>query len=84
MREEARDGSQGYFVVNGAFVAHWDWHVGVSAGPALTNGIRLRIKTHSYKHRLIGGKKVVIQSAVGGSAGLRFLHFLLGRRERRG
>ena len=39
---------------------------------------------HSFKHRLIRGKKVVIQSAVGGSAGLRFLHFLLGRRERRG
>ena len=47
---------------------------------AVANGIRLRIKTHSFKHRLIGGKKVVIQSAVGGSAGLQFLNFLLGRR----
>ena len=38
---------------------------------------------HSVKHRWLAAKQGAIQSAVWGSAGLRFLHFLLGRRDRR-
>ena len=54
------------------------------AASATANGIRLRMEVHSVKHRWLAAKQGAVQSAVWGSAGLRFLHFLLGRRDRRG